>query len=461
MASLTYDEAAHVLRRLGFGGPRQEIEALAARGREGAIDYLINFENINNDAFEAQLSRYSIVGIDQMKRWWFSRMVLSRRQFQEKMVLFWHNHFATGDSKVMNPYLMFNQHQMLRQYALDRFDTLVLNVAQDPAMLVWLDGLRSIVGRPNENFARELQELFTMGITDAVTDEPNYTQKDVAEIARAFTGWNFKAKKKNRFVFKLITANHDNGAKEIYGQTANFGGEDVVPLICQRRATGRFLVKKLFDFFVYPLTTSDADKATIEKFAGVYMDSNHSIKALVRAIFTSDEFFSERARFALIKNPAEFLAGSVRILELPYDFTRLQDVLGSLGMQLFDPPDVNGWRLHLGWINTETLLARYNVANTLITTRSLPVNTIPTFPVIPIELFKPFLASSAQQTVENFLYRMGPLQVSSETVQSLTNYLQTDDDGNRIDFVADDATVDKTVRGLVHLIMCLPEFQLN
>jgi uncharacterized protein (DUF1800 family) len=295
-----------------------------------------------------------------------------------------------------------------------------------------------------------------------VTGEPNYTQKDVAEIARAFTGWRFKAKKKNRHVFQVAGANHDNGAKEIYGQTANFSGEDVVTLICQRRVTGRFLVKKLFDFFVYPLTTSDADKATIEKFAGVYLDSNHSIKALVRAIFTSDEFFSERARFALVKNPAEFLAGSVRILELPYDtFFRLADVMGSLGLELFDPPDVNGWPLHLGWINTETLLARYNVANTLITTRSWPVNTIPTFPVIPIDLFKPFTASSAQQTVENYLYRMGPLQVSPEMIQSLTDYLQTDDAGNRIDFVADDVTVDKTVRGLVHLIMCLPEFQLN
>jgi uncharacterized protein (DUF1800 family) len=462
MASLSYDEAAHALRRLGFGGPRQEIEDLVARGREGAIDYLINYESINDDALEAQLSRVSTVGLTQIKSWWFSRIVLSRRQFQEKMLLFWHNHFATGSAKVMLSGLMFNQHLTLRQYALDRFDTLLLKVAQDPAMMDWLDTLRSIARNPNENFARELQELFTMGITDAVTGEPNYTQKDVSEIARAFTGWRYKPKKKNRYIFIVSEENHDNGAKTIYGQTANFTGEDVVTLICRRRSTGRFLVKRLFEFFVYPLTTSDDDRATIDKFASVYMDSDHSIKALVRAIFISDEFFSARARFALVKNPAEFLAGTMRMLELPHNaFIRLVEFMEPLGLELFNPPDVNGWPMHLGWINTESLLARYNLANDLVTTREQPVNAIPKFPTTPKELFKRFAAPSARQTVENVLSALGLVQVGSETIQSLTDYLQTNDAGEQVEFVVNDETLDKTVRGLVRLILCLPEFQLG
>ncbi|HVG18288.1 MAG TPA: DUF1800 family protein, partial [Blastocatellia bacterium] len=281
MASLDYDGAAHLLRRMGFGGSPEEIDGLAARGREGAVDYLINYNDIDNKAMDDLLLQSfdfltppidnKDISNNEIRRWWFTRMVHTRRQFEEKMTLFWHNHFATSSSKVQDA-LMYNQNLVLRQYGLDRFDSLLLKVSQDPAMLVWLDGITNVLGSANENFSRELQELFTMGITDVVTGEPNYTEQDVKEIARAFTGWKYNINRRNGTIaynFFVQQNQHDNTAKTIYGQTSNFTGEDVITLVSARQATARYLVWKLFNFFVYPLTSSNADKSTINRYASV------------------------------------------------------------------------------------------------------------------------------------------------------------------------------------------------
>ncbi|HJQ70345.1 MAG TPA: DUF1800 family protein, partial [Blastocatellia bacterium] len=291
MASITYDEAAHLLRRMGFGGPPDEIDALVARGREGAVDFLINYSQIDNkpldDILAASFDFTDVrdnrkVNQGEIRRLWFTRMIHSRRQFEEKMTLFWHNHFATALSKVQD-ILMYNQNVMLRANALERFDTLLKKVAEDPAMIIWLDGNTNVLGSPNENFSRELEELFTMGINDVVTGEANYTENDVKEIARAFTGYNFRTNRnastiENLFQFFINPARHDNTAKTVYGQTANFSGDDIITIIAARKSTGRYLVKKLFDFFVYPITSSSADRQTVEKFASLYVSSDHSIK---------------------------------------------------------------------------------------------------------------------------------------------------------------------------------------
>ena len=474
MAILTYDEAAHLLRRLGFGGPPDEINDLVARGREGAVDYLINYENIDNKAMDDALT---VAGLtenrigDNVPIWWLARMLLTRRQFEEKMTLFWHNHFATALSKV--PYnQIYVQNLTLRQSALDRFDSLLLKVAQDPAMLVWLDGVSNVLGNPNENFARELQELFTMGVKDLITGEANYTEKDVREIARAFTGWTFKQKAKLKFRFQLRffvnEGQHDNTSKQIYGQTGNLSGEDVTSLIAARRATPRFLVKKLFEFFVYPLDlTNPDDRTTLEKFADMYLTNDHSIKAVVRAIFVSDEFFSDRARFALIKNPIEFVVGAIRMLGAVYNpgaavfppVLPLRVRAKQMGLDLMNPPDVAGWHLNLGWFNTAAMLERYNFANDFANTRLFDATKTQVW--LTGDQLKKYTDPSAQKTVENFLSVLGPLKASPEIAQVLTDYLETDDDENHVDFVVNDATVDKNVRGLLRLVLCLPQFQLN
>jgi uncharacterized protein (DUF1800 family) len=480
MADISFDEAAHLLRRMGFGGPPEEIDDIVSRGREGAVDHLISYDQIDNKAMEDVLERSfdfsdplnnQNFNQNEIRRWWFTRMILTRRQFEEKMTLFWHNHFATALSKVQDMLMFVQIDRTLRPFALDRFDTLLLKVSQDPAMLVWLDGITSVRGRPNENFARELQELFTLGINDLLTGQPNYSEDDVKEIARAFTGWQFRRPNRQdplNLQFFINPNLHDNGPKTIYGQTANFSGEDVITIISAKRSTARFLVHELFDFFVYPLSSSSQDNATIEKFADVYVSSDHSMRELVRAIFTSDEFFSDRARFGLVKNPVEFIVGSYRALGAQYDpgssdtrrnqrdnLTHVRSRL--MGMDVFNPPDVNGWDLNLGWVNTSSMLERFNFSNTYITRRVGSAAGA----FVSIEQLKKYTKPNAKKTVKKFLSVLGPLKVSKATLKQLKTYLVTDDQGNTVQWSVNDQTIDKKVRGLVHQIMSLPEYQLN
>src|ERR1044072_982752 len=243
MASLSFDEGAHLLRRAGLGGTSGEIDDLVARGREGAVDFLLNYTQIDNSELNNLLTQsfdflvppteQKEISNGEIRRWWFTRFAYTKRPFEEKLTLFWHNHFATSSSKVQD-FLMYNQNLTLRQHALDRFDDLLMAVAKDPAMLVWLDGVTNVLGRPTENFGRELQELFTMGINDVVTGEPNYTEQDVKEIARAFTGCNYQRTALSKS--QINATQHDNTVKTIYGQTLNFSGEDVIQIISAKRA---------------------------------------------------------------------------------------------------------------------------------------------------------------------------------------------------------------------------------
>lgn len=470
MASLSFEESAHLLRRAGFGGTPQEIDELSAKGREGAVDFLINYNQIDNSALENLISaNFNLTGDGitnaEIRRWWFTRMVFTKRQFEEKLTLFWHNHFATSSTKVQDTF-MLNQNMLLRQLALDRFDNLLLRVSQDPAMLIWLDSITNVLGKANENFGRELQELFTMGINDVVTGEQNYTEQDVKEVARAFTGWNYR--RQAPFPFQLTANQHDNGSKSIYpgtpwAQTGNLSGEDVITIVSARPATARYLTWKLFNFFVYPTTSSAEDKATIDRFAKVYLNNNHSIKELIRAIFTSDEFFSGRAFFSLVKQPTEFIVGAIRMLGGTYNqgtnqrgSNTLATASRNMGQDVFAPPDVAGWDFNLGWVSTATMLERFNFANTFLTNR----NTGNPGVFVTNDQLRSITKPSSKKTVKRFLSRLGPLD-AGETIGLLRTYLETGDNGQPVPYVNDDATVDKKIRGLVHQIMCLPEFQLN
>ena len=469
MASLTDEDAAHLLRRAGFGGAPDEIDALASRGREGAVDYLINFDQIDNTEMENLLAAsfdfddQQALNNGEIRRLWFTRMFTSKRQFEEKMTLFWHNHFATSSSKVQD-FFMLKQNNLLRANALARFDDLLLKVSQDPAMLIWLDNITNVLGSANENFGRELQELFTMGIRDVVTGEENYTEQDVKEVARAFTGWNYQ--RRPPFLFQLNLNQHDNGTKLIYGQQGNFSGEDVITILSAKTATARYLTWKLLNFFVQPMTNSKTDTKMIDKFASVYITSNHSIKELVRAIFVSDEFFSERARFSLVKQPVELVVGAVRMLgatfnpggpnsrgaaSIPLQSSR------NMGQDLFGPPDVAGWSFNLGWVDTASMLERFNYTNLFVTNRN--PNGVGAF--VTNDLLKSYTKASSKKTVKKFFSVLGPLSPGNSTRKMLQTYLETDDNGQHIGFTNNDATIDKKIRGLVHQIMCLPESQLN
>jgi uncharacterized protein (DUF1800 family) len=473
---MTFDDAAHLLRRMGFGGSAAEINNLVPMGREGAVSYLMNYASIDNSAMEEVLSQSfnfsdptnnQAFNDTEIRRWWFTRMALTARPFEEKMTLFWHNHFATSLSKVETVF-MYVQNLTLRQNALAQFDVTLLSIAQDPAMLIWLDGVTNVAGTPNQNFARELQELFTMGINDLVTGQPNYTQDDVDNIARAFTGWKFQAPAGSLLtpVFVINASQHDNGSKTIYGQTANFGGDDVITIIAARQATARFMVSKFFEFFVYPFdTTSAADLATIDTFANIYLSNNHSISGLLTAIFTSDEFFGTRARFGLIKTPPEVIVGAMRMLGGQYTpgTTRRDSTLytasANMGMDIFNPADVSGWKLNVGWVNTSAMLDRFNYADLLMTNRFTSATT--PGPSVSTAALTAFVKPNAKKTLLNLLSALGPLTPAAPGIKALKHYMNVDDSGAQTIFTGDAANIDEKVRGVVHQIMCLPEFQLN
>ncbi len=488
MISIDYAGASHLIRRMGFGAPPEDIDALVALGsREAAVDYLLNYDKIDDKALDDLITanfQLDEVPLDntkfnpqELRRLWFTRMILTKRQFQEKLTLFWHNHFATAISKVNQEVLMQAQNNTLRANALARFDDLLLKVAEEPAMLVYLDTLQNVRGNTNENFARELQELFTMGIYDVVTGETNYTQTDITEIARTFTGWNFTRPPANtpfNYTFRLVAASHDNSSKTIYqgtpfARTANLDGADVISIISSRPSTPRFLVKKFFEFFVYPLDFSKkADRDTADRLATVYLNNDHSIKEFVRAIFTSDEFWSDRAMYGLIKTPPEFIVGPIRMLGATYNAggpvaqrdNSIYQRSALLGMDLFNPLDVSGWDLNSAWINTASMLDRYNVANALAITRAAnPTTQQGAF--LTTDQLRKYTKATTKKTVKGFL---SVLNVSTDkpTINSFRNYLDTGDDGVSQPFdPSTDAVIDKKIRGLVHLIMCLPEFQLN
>jgi uncharacterized protein (DUF1800 family) len=240
----------------------------------------------------------------------------------------------------------------------------------------------------------------------------------------------------------------------------------VITTICERRATARFLVKKLFEFFVYPLSDSAEDRATIDRFADVYFQTDHSIKQLMRTIFISDEFFSDRARFALIKSPAELVAGAIRMLSAQYNPGSLKDgdfelynQFKRMGFDLLNPFDVSGWKLNLGWLNTATLIERYNFANNLISNRDNSPDAIGA--VITDQQLRKNTGATSRETVDRFLDILGPLNVDEQGISRLVEYIETDDHGARTGFTPNDQTIDKKVRGLLFLIMCLPEFQMN
>ena len=482
MPGITEKEAAHLLRRLGFNGAPNDIAALLGTKRDKAIDRLVNFGKIDNSLLEGRLRQdfpfYTAkseaplndtnFNETEIRQWWLERMLLTARPLEEKLTLFWHNFFATSLDKVPVVH-MFAQNQTLRQFATARFDDLLLQVAQGPAMLIYLDGVVSTDKEPNENFGRELQELFSMSPFDVVTGEANYTEQDVKEIARAFTGWRFrKSADPSPFAYEwfLDTAQADSRSKTIYGQTANFSGQDVITVIASRRATARFLVKRLFEFFVYPLDlNSAADRATIEKFADLYFANDHSIRELVRAIFKSPEFFSERAFFGLIKNPVEFVVGTMRMLGATFQFGSpearnldLERTLRSMGMDLLKPPNVFGWRLNLGFVTNDAMLERYNFADLVI---GGSARTSSTQPGLVAPNFFNSVKASVKKTLTASLVPFGSLEFAPEVIDRLQTYLLADPNGNPAPWTTNRILGLFKVINFTRLVICLPEFQLN
>jgi uncharacterized protein (DUF1800 family) len=370
--------AAHLLNRAGFGGTPAEIENLQRLGLHNALDTLLDAPDDAADFPEpAGLKARNVFAMrreiralpkDQRKmrmrdeqraereamgglvHWWVGRMRHSPNPLREKMTLFWHGHFATSVQKVRQAYLMWQQNETLRRDALGNFGTMVKEISRDPAMLIWLDTQQSRRQKPNENFARELMELFTLGIG-------NYTEEDIREAARAFTA--YKIDHTNQ-TFRFARFQFDGGAKKFFGQTGAFDGDEIIDLILKKPACATLISRKLWEFFAY----EDPAPQLIERLAARFRELRYEIKPLMREIFASAEFYSSSAIKTQIKSPVQWMVNTSRLLqtELPGPLI-LGNALRQLGQLPFAPPNVKGWDGGKSWITTATLLLRYNLAN--------------------------------------------------------------------------------------------------
>jgi uncharacterized protein (DUF1800 family) len=294
--------------------------------------------------------------IFQLRSWWLYTILNTPHPLQEKLTLFWHNHFATSFAKVQRPMLMCRQNALLRRHALGKLRPFVLEISRDPAMLYWLDSNSNVKGRPNENYARELMELFTLGVG-------NYSETDVREAARAFTGWTA-----NGDVYEFDETLHDDGSKTVLAQKGKWNGDDIVRICLEQPVAARFVVRKLYRYFISENTVPSDD--LIEPLASVFRKSDYDIAALMRTMLSSRHFFSEHAYRQRIKDPVEFAVGAVRALwDVTPNDTRvavepgnLVASLESMGQDLFAPPNVKGWPGAQSWLNTATVLARHNYA---------------------------------------------------------------------------------------------------
>jgi uncharacterized protein (DUF1800 family) len=375
--------AAHLLNRAGFGGPPAAIQNLADLSQAQAISSLLDYEQIPDSTPApdwahpepdrlAQLRQVNQTGTPDAKRqanqaenkmqylrmvelrgWWLNRMAKGPRPFQEKMTLFWHGHFATSIEKVHDAYYMWRQNELFRRLATDNWLRLLIEMGKDPAMLVWLDQAESRKEHANENFAREVMELFALGIG-------HYTEKDVTEGARALTGWSLD-RQTQRFVYR--PAFHDDGDKTFLGMTGNLTGEDVLAQIVAQPQSAKFITGKIWNFFAGQMPSPDLNEAL----AAELRYHGNNFKPFLQVMFASEEFYSPDIVRNEVKSPVQWLVGTSRMMEsdLPPALISMA-MLRTLGQDLFAPPNVKGWDGGLSWITTNTLLARYNEAETLV-----------------------------------------------------------------------------------------------
>ena len=412
---------AHLLRRAGFGASAQELNEYAGLGFDGAVSRLVEYE-----AMPLVPDRLSPEAVG-LQVWWLDKMVHTRRPLQEKMTLFWHGHLTSALRKVKDPNVLQVQNELFRSNALGTYGELLRAISRDGAMIRWLDLQSNRKGAPNENYARELMELFTLGVG-------NYTEDDVDEVARAFTGWS--ATPDGQYVFRPMQ--HDYDQKTILGQTGPFDGDDVSNILAASPATARFMASKLFRFYAYPNPEPDV----VGRFADVYLASGGSIKAVVEAILRSPEFSSERAYRALIKSPTELIVGALRTLGADDVPPQAVQAMRLLGQELFNPPNVAGWFGNRGWINAATLLGRFNVLGTVAQQLGGPV-----MGGQPVTALLDGAPTSAER-VQRVLDLLVDGDVSTEERNALIQF-------------ADQAKGPQAARGLFRLAMALPAYQLN
>ncbi len=367
------EEARHLLLRTSFHAAPGEIRALAGLTRTEAVDWLLagtrtapatqpspeldrwtprsQLSAMNPQDRRAWLLRTIEQG-QALRGWWFGEMLATPSPFTERMTLFWHNHFVSSLRKVRPTRLMYRQNLLLRENALGSFRDMLHAIARDPAMILYLDNASNRKGSPNENFARELMELFTLG-------EGNYSEQDVKEAARAFTGWGIDGETGE---FRFRPAVHDDGVKTLLGRSGAFGGADVLDILLAQPQTAEWIARKLWRELISP----EPDPDEVRRVAETLRRTGYDIRAAMRALLTSEAFFAQAHRATLVKSPVELLVGTLRQFRFDvgdvYPFVVMSR---QLGQDLMAPPNVKGWPGGEAWINAGTLLARKQIMERL------------------------------------------------------------------------------------------------
>ncbi len=336
--------AAHLFRRAGFGALPAEVELALANGFEVTLEDLLARDEHDPRLVQGIEALLPAGSTDQLAAWWMSLLLTNGAPLRERVTLLWHDHFATSDRKVEDARSMHRQNTLFREQGLGDFRALLHGIAKDPAMLVWLDGNSNRVGHPNENFAREVLELFALGIG-------NYTERDVQEAARAFTGWGTSGRS---FVFR--EQDHDSGAKTLLAREGLERGEEALDALLDHPACPRFVARKLLEEFVAPAPL----ESWIEETACVLVERDWNVRATLEVVLASELFFSSAARRSRIAGPVELVATSIRTLGARTAPSRAAEAARAMGQSLFRPPSVKGWDGMRAWINAGTWVARHN-----------------------------------------------------------------------------------------------------
>lgn len=451
---------AHLYRRAGFGATPDELDAALVRGYEATVEELLHPEqapDIDEDIAGRYYTEYKEPRFhEKAQTQWVYRMVVTQRPLEEKVALFWHYLFATGQAKLNHGPGMADQIAMFRQHGLGSFRDLLVELSKDPAMIYWLDNNQNTKDVHNENYGRELLELFAMGIG-------NYTEDDVKSCARAFTGWTLKKTVMSAFPygrchweFEFRPEEHDDTEKELLGERGPLNGEDAIDIIVRHPATAQFVARRLYDFFVADADApAEADGLAIAKLAEVFTRSQYDIRATLRQLFLSDFFRSEAALYAKVKSPAELVIGVARLggdFAFPrYGIGDLVEACTAMGQDLMNPPSVEGWHTGQEWINTGTLVERVNFAAAWLGDTSKPgIRRL-------LDRLRARGVLSPEQFVDGCLELLGPLRVSALTHSSLLRFAEA---GGPLDLEHGGPAAEQRVAELFQLIVATREYQL-
>jgi uncharacterized protein (DUF1800 family) len=446
---------SHLYRRAGFGATRDQLEAALARGYEASVEELLHPENAP-PLEEDLIYRYwpdmkESRQIDPAQSLWVYRMINTQRPLEEKLALFWHHLFATGFGKLNHAKVMTNQVTMLRKHALGDFRTLLVEISRDPAMIFWLDNHTNTKRVHNENYGRELLELFSMGIG-------NYSEDDVKNCARAFTGWSLKptipaAQPYGRFdwEFEFRPDLHDYSDKVFLGERGAFDGTDIIDIIVRQPSTAQFVARRLYLYFV----SDTPDQAAIDDLARVYTESHYDIREMMRSLLLSDYFQSENAYYAKVRSPAEHVVGIMRFVE-DYTFPKhgIRDIsleCRYMGQDLLNPPSVEGWHVAKEWIDTGILVERINFAAAQVGDIDKPgVRKV-------IDRLRAMGELTPGQLVDACVDLIGPLRIREATRDALVDFTAK---GGNLVLTPGDRDAEQRVGEILSMIVATREFQL-